>query len=90
MSQSQPRPDWRLYPLFLFSGVFFPISQLPDAIEWIAWLTPLFHGVELTRALAIGHVLDPVVLSIHAAYLIVMTAIGTLFAFRTFRNRLVV
>jgi len=46
--------------------------------------------VELTRALAIGHVVDPVVLLIHAAYLIVMTAIGTVLAFRTFRNRLVV
>src|SRR5688500_9253184 len=30
-------------PLFLFSGTFFPLSQLPDQIEWIAWLTPLFH-----------------------------------------------
>ena len=40
-------------PLFLFSGTFFPIEQLPDALEWVAWLTPLFHGVALTRAL--GH-----------------------------------
>ncbi len=77
-------------PLFLFSGTFFPISQLPDAIEWVAWLTPLFHGVELTRALAIGHAFDPVAMMIHAAVLVGMTAVGTLLAFRTFRKRLVV
>src|SRR5688572_8939070 len=36
-------------PLFLFSGTFFPLTQLPDEIEWIPWLTPLYHGVELVR-----------------------------------------
>jgi lipooligosaccharide transport system permease protein len=77
-------------PLFLFSGTFFPISHLPDALEWIAWLTPLFHGVELTRGLAIAHAVDPLLLLFHAAYLVVMAAIGVLFAFRTFRKRLVV
>ena len=34
-------------PLFLFSGTFFPISNLPAAIQPIAWLSPLWHGVEL-------------------------------------------
>lgn len=77
-------------PLFLFSGTFFPISQLPDSIEWVAWLTPLFHGVELTRVLAIGDAVDPVAMLIHAAVLIGMTVLGTLLAFRSFRKRLVV
>jgi len=77
-------------PLFLFSGTFFPIEQLPDQIEWIAWLTPLFHGVALTRELAIGHELDPAILMIHTTYLVVFAAVGVLFALRTFRNRLVV
>jgi lipooligosaccharide transport system permease protein len=36
-------------PLFLFSGTFFPIEQLPDFLEPVAFLSPLFHGVELTR-----------------------------------------
>ena len=77
-------------PLFLFSGTFFPIEQLPDQIEPIAWLTPLFHGVDLARMLAIGHDLNPVVLLIHVAVLVSMAAIGTLIAFRTFKKRLVV
>ncbi|MEO6351009.1 MAG: ABC transporter permease [Candidatus Limnocylindrales bacterium] len=77
-------------PLFLFSGTFFPIEQLPDQIEWLAWLTPLFHGVALTRSLAIGHDLDPLVLGIHVLVLVGFAAAGTLIAFRTFKKRLVV
>jgi lipooligosaccharide transport system permease protein len=77
-------------PLFLFSGTFFPIEQLPDALEWIAWLTPLFHGVALARGLAIGHLEDPAVMLIHVTYLLAFASIGIAFAFRTFRSRLIV
>ncbi len=41
-------------PLMLFSGVFFPLEQLPVALRVIAWLTPLWHGVELSRDAATG------------------------------------
>ncbi len=41
-------------PLFLFSGTFFPIEQLPDLLQAIARLTPLWHGVDLCRSLALG------------------------------------
>ncbi|MFP5309034.1 MAG: ABC transporter permease [Actinomycetes bacterium] len=41
-------------PLFLFSGTFFPVSQLPDAVEPLAVLTPLWHGVELVRSVVTG------------------------------------
>jgi len=77
-------------PLFLFSGTFFPIEQLPELVRPVAWLTPLFHGVALTRALALGHGLDPVVLLIHVAVLAALVAMGTLVALRTFRRRLIV
>jgi lipooligosaccharide transport system permease protein len=77
-------------PLFLFSGTFFPIEQLPDAIEWVAWLTPLFHGVALARGLAIGHLEDPAVMLIHVAYLVAFASIGLYFALKTFRKRLIV
>jgi lipooligosaccharide transport system permease protein len=77
-------------PLFLFSGTFFPIEQLPAVIQPVAWLTPLFHGVELTRSLALAHDLDPLRLAIHTGVLLAMTVLGTLVAIRTFRKRLVV
>jgi lipooligosaccharide transport system permease protein len=74
-------------PLFLFSGTFFPLSQLPDAVEWIAWLTPLFHGVELVRGLILG-TLNWAVAPVHLAYLLVMTAIGVVLADRFLRRRM--
>ena len=36
-----------ILPMFLFSGTFFPVSRLPLPLEWLAYATPLWHGVEL-------------------------------------------
>lgn len=41
-------------PSYLFSGTFFPVSQLPDALEAFAKVTPLWHGVDLCRSLSLG------------------------------------
>jgi lipooligosaccharide transport system permease protein len=74
-------------PLFLFSGTFFPISQLPRWMQFIAYVTPLWHGVSLTRDLALGR---PQVADLgHVGYLLVLLALGVLAARRTFRRRLV-
>src|SRR2546421_2458547 len=43
-------------PLFLLGGAFFPIHQLPQFLQGIAWLTPLAHGVALARGLTIGRI----------------------------------
>ena len=43
-----------IMPLFLFSGTFFPVTQLPPAIRWIAYITPLWNGVALCRSLSLG------------------------------------
>ena len=45
-----------LIPLFLFSGTFFPITQLPGWLQPVAQATPLYHGVALCRGLVLGHV----------------------------------
>lgn len=69
-----------IVPLFLFSGTFFPISQLPDYIEPIAYATPLFHGVELVRKVALPGVEANIVTGlpvwINVGYLVAMTAAG--------------
>jgi lipooligosaccharide transport system permease protein len=41
-------------PLFLFSGTFFPVRQLPGPLQPVAYATPLWHGVSLCRALVLG------------------------------------
>jgi lipooligosaccharide transport system permease protein len=75
-------------PLFIFSGTFFPISQLPDFLEWIAYVTPLWHGVSLARQLSLGQV-DQALAMFNLAVLIGYIAVGVVFAVRTFGRRLV-
>ena len=74
-------------PLFLFGGAFYPIDALPDAMQPIAWVTPLWHGVELSRGFVnetigffevIGRV------SVLATYV----AVGLLLCDRCFARRL--
>jgi lipooligosaccharide transport system permease protein len=64
-----------LMPLFLFSGAFFPIANLPAPLEWVARLTPLWHGVDLTRMLVLDRV-DGQLALVHAAYLLALSAVG--------------
>ena len=75
-----------LTPLFMFSGVFFPIERLPDMLERAAWLTPLFHGVEIVRGLTLDAV--PASWLIHVAFLVAFVAVGTAIANWTFRRKL--
>jgi lipooligosaccharide transport system permease protein len=74
-------------PLFLFSGVFFPISQLPEALRAAAAFTPLFHGVALTRGLALNTLTWPEAL-IHVLYLAAVVMAGTTAAVWTFSRKL--
>ncbi len=75
-------------PLFIFSGTFFPISQLPDLIEPMAWLTPLFHGVGLTRGAALG-TLQPLLAVVHLGVLGLFIGLGVALSFVTFRRKLI-
>ncbi|MFI5043120.1 MAG: ABC transporter, partial [Acidimicrobiales bacterium] len=59
-----------IIPMFLFSAVFFPITQYPDVVQVIVRLTPLYQGVVLERALVLGQV--SWFLFVNAAYLLVM------------------
>jgi lipooligosaccharide transport system permease protein len=77
-----------IIPMFLFSGTFFPVSQLPAFFEWVAYLTPLWHGVSLARGLALGD-LDPAMGLLHAGYLALWAVGGVLLARRAYRRRLV-
>jgi len=76
-------------PLFLFSGIFFPVDQLPALLRPVAWLTPLWHGVEANRSLALGSP-DLAGVAGHTAYLLVVIAVGGWLARRAFTKRLVV
>ena len=74
-------------PMFLFSGTFFPVRQLPAFFEWVAYATPLWHGVSLARGLALG-TLDAGAGLLHVGYLLAWVVVGVLLARRTYRRRL--
>jgi lipooligosaccharide transport system permease protein len=77
-------------PLFLFSGTFYPIQGLPAFIQPIAWISPLWHGVDACRMLMLGTVgRDPVLFVLHLAVLAAITILGAFAATRTFEARLV-
>jgi lipooligosaccharide transport system permease protein len=76
-------------PLMLFSGTFFPISQLPGWIRPLAYATPLWHGVALCRALSLGTV-DVGSAAINVGYLAAMAAIGLWAGSRSYGRRLYV
>jgi lipooligosaccharide transport system permease protein len=74
-------------PLFLFSGTFFPVSQLPGFLQPVAFVTPLWHGVDLCRTLALGTA-TPTGMLVHVAYLVGVAALGLVLASIALRRRL--
>jgi lipooligosaccharide transport system permease protein len=77
-------------PLFLFSGTFFPIESLPEFLRPVAWLSPLWHGVDLTRGLVLGTLDDqPAVMLAHLAILVAIVVVGSWATIRTVERRLV-
>jgi lipooligosaccharide transport system permease protein len=78
-----------MIPLFLFSGTFFPITQLPAWIRPVAYVTPLWHGVALCRALSLGTATVGGAL-VHVGYLAAVAAAGIAIAHRTYQRRLYV
>jgi lipooligosaccharide transport system permease protein len=75
-------------PLFLFSGTFFPLTQLPEAVQWAAALTPLYHGVSLVRGAVLADAGFLGAWPLHIAYLAGMLAIGAWLAHRLLKRRL--
>jgi lipooligosaccharide transport system permease protein len=76
-----------IIPLFLFSGTFFPISQLPVYVRPLAYATPLWHGVALCRSLSLGTAQLGASAG-HVGYLAAVTALGVYAGNRTYRRRL--
>jgi lipooligosaccharide transport system permease protein len=78
-----------MIPLFLFSGTFFPVTQLPVWIRPLAYATPLWHGVALCRSLSLGTATLGGAL-VHVGYLAALAGVGIAAGHRTYRRRLCV
>jgi lipooligosaccharide transport system permease protein len=73
-------------PLFLFSGIFFPIEDFPAPVPQVAWFTPLYHAVNVCRALAVG---PSSAVLVDVAWILIFTAALALLPIHLMRRRLI-
>lgn len=75
-------------PMFLFAGTFFPLSAMPGYLQWIGWVSPVWHGTELARLATYGAPVTPVMLVVHVGFLVLCTVLGLLLSVRFYTRRL--
>jgi lipooligosaccharide transport system permease protein len=75
-------------PMFLFSGTFYPLATLPWWLQWIGWISPLWHASELGRIVSYGKPADPFAVLVHVVFLLVLAGGGYVLARRIFQRRL--
>ncbi|HEC13719.1 MAG TPA: nodulation protein NodJ [Acidiferrobacteraceae bacterium] len=75
-------------PMFILSGVFYPISSLPTGVQAVVQLLPLTHAIQLVRPLVSGQALTDV--GLHVGVIVVYTLVAYYFAVVLVRKRLVV
>ena len=74
--------------MFLFSGTFYPLDTLPVWLQWIGWISPLWHGTELGRVATYHSDVAPAMIVVHVVYLALLCVVGYLWGRRVFIERL--
>ena len=77
-----------IMPLFLFSGTFYPLTNMPIYLQWIGWISPLWHATELGRWLTYGHEISTLMLYTHFVFLNSLLVIAVIASRRIFTRRL--
>lgn len=75
-------------PMFLFSGTFYPLEQMPVFLQWIGWLSPLWHSTNLSRAISYGLDVPTWLLLVHVVFLVGTLVLGVLIGKKQFERRL--
>jgi lipooligosaccharide transport system permease protein len=80
---------WTMFitPMFLFSGIFFPLDRLPHGVRLVAWFVPLHQAVNLMRALILTG--DAGAAAASALWIVVLTAVLFVVPMNLLRRRLV-
>lgn len=74
-------------PLFLFSGIFFPLDTMPRVVSLLAFFSPLYHLVNICRAFSAGTVSGVIGSMI---WLVVVVALLAPFPFRLMKKKIIV
>jgi lipooligosaccharide transport system permease protein len=75
-------------PMFLFSGTFYPLTALPVWLQWIGWISPLWHATELGRVVTYGAAEPAWLTAVHVVYLVALATGGYIAARIIFARRL--
>jgi lipooligosaccharide transport system permease protein len=75
-------------PMFFLSGTFFPLSNLPIFMQWLGWLSPVWHATNLGRFLTYGSEVSSTLIVVHVLYLIALTIFGLFISIKVFERRL--
>lgn len=75
-------------PMFLFAGTFFPLSVMPVYLQWIGWISPVWHGTQLARVASYGAPVPPAMIALHLGFLLACVAAGLFLARRFYTRRL--
>jgi lipooligosaccharide transport system permease protein len=77
-----------MIPMFLFSGTFYPLSQMPIFLQFFGWISPLWHATEIGRYLTYDYSISGPMLAMHFGVLITMVVVGLTASFKIFATRL--
>jgi lipooligosaccharide transport system permease protein len=77
-----------IMPLFSFSGTFYPLTNMPIFLQWIGWISPLWHATELGRWLTYGSEISTPMLLLHFIFLNSILIFGLIASRRIFTKRL--
>lgn len=75
-------------PMFLFAGTFYPLTAMPGYLQWIGWISPMWHGTQLARAVSFGLPLTGAEVALHVGFLLALLILGTWLTVRAFTRRL--
>lgn len=75
-------------PMFLFAGTFYPLASMPIYLQWIGWISPMWHGTQLARAVGFGMPLSAGEAAVHVAFLATLAGLGGWLSVRNFTRRL--
>lgn len=75
-------------PMFLFSGTFYPLEQMPIYLQPIGWISPLWHATQIGRNLSYGLEIGDGMIWVHLGYLSIMGIVGMFFVYPKFKERL--
>ena len=75
-------------PMFMFSGTFYPLDSLPIYLQWIGWISPVWHATNLGRNLSYGLEVEPWLLAVHVMFLGALLVASMIVATKKFNARL--